>query len=109
MISKQILDKVIKDSHDVCHRYYRARAEYENKAKEEKRLLAELASKQEAKSEAERARLAQADTEYKEYLDELYEANQEFRKAQASFDNLNIQLDAARSLNAISVAEMKLI
>lgn len=97
------------DSHKVCHAYYQARAIYENIAKQEKVVLAEIASKQKAKSEAERARLAQSDPQYKIYLEGLSEANSEYRKAEASFNNLNIQLDAARSLNSISVAELKMI
>lgn len=99
----------MRNSRDVCHAYYTARATYENLAKQEKTLLATLASTVKAKSEAERTRLAQSDPEYREYLKGLAEANYEFRKAEASFNNLNIQLDAARSLNAISVAEMKML
>lgn len=108
MDHKQIFLKIMSSSEEVFNNYANAKANYENLNEQKRVILAQLASTVEASSEAERRRSAECHPDYLEYLAGLAQANSEFRKAEARYNNLKVWLDCARSLNSAANTEAKL-
>jgi len=93
----------------VWKEYASAKAKSEMLSESKKSVIASIASKTEAKSEATRERVARASDEFKQYLYGVQQARQKELELKYELDSLNMDFEYQRSMNSIKKKEINLI
>lgn len=101
-------DKIPDEMRETGKIYAKTVAEYEFLDDMKKVLLSEYAGEKEAKSEAERSRLALADPRYRKHLETVQIARHESLEAKTKLEALSARFEWYRTKNANRRAEINM-